>query len=112
MSCQTTIPLVGAAALAVGLLGMSPAFAAPADGTVIGEFPSAGGATQKVVWRARAGGWRGTGWREAPGWRTGWDEYERIYGYAPVYGYGRVFGYGPYGYGPYYGAYPCCVSYP
>jgi hypothetical protein len=91
---------------------MSPAFAAPADGTVIGEFPSAGGATQKVVWRARAGGWRGTGWREAPGWRTGWDEYERIYGYAPVYGYGRVFGYGPYGYGPYYGAYPCCVSYP
>jgi hypothetical protein len=111
MSRQTTISLVGAAALAVGLLGMSPGFAAPANGTVIREIPSPGGA-QKVVWRGRAGGWRGTGWREGRDRRAGWNEYEGIYGYAPVYGYGRVVGYGPHGYGPYYGAYPCCSSYP
>ena len=84
MSRQTTIWVAGATAIGVGLLGMSTAFAAPANGTVIGEAASAGEVTQKVIWRGgwrggvgwrgvgwRGAGWRGVGWRGA-GWRRGW----------------------------------------
>jgi len=101
VSRQTTFLLVRAAAVGAGVLGMSPAFAVPADGAVISEAASAS-VTQKVVWRDQALGWRGAGWR------AGWD------GYRPVYGYGRVYGYGPYGYTIYYLAYGCrsCRSHP
>jgi hypothetical protein len=74
MSRQTTIALVGAVAIGVGLLSMSSAFAAPANGAVIGEAASNGGVTQKVLWRGgwRGGlGWRGVGWRGGLGWRGG-----------------------------------------
>jgi hypothetical protein len=99
MSRQTTILLVGAAAISV--FGMSSAFGVPADGAVIGQAASAS-VTQKVVWRGHAWGWRGAGWR------AGWD------GYRPVYGYGRVYSYGPYGYTIYYLTYGCrsCRLYP
>src|SRR5215470_9869184 len=74
---QTAISLIGAT-IGVGLLGMSAATAAPANGAVIGKAASTEELTQKVVWR---GGWRGAGWRGAgwgwgggwrPGWRVGW----------------------------------------
>src|SRR5215472_5356991 len=70
MSRQTTIWLAGAA-VGVGLLGMSSAFAAPINGAVIGETASNVGVTEKVIWRGGVG-WRGAGWRGA-GWRgVGW----------------------------------------
>jgi hypothetical protein len=75
MSRQIAISLVGATAIGIGLVGMSSAFAAPANGTVIGEAALNGGVTQKVIWRGgwRGGaGWRGVGWRGV-GWRgVGW----------------------------------------
>jgi hypothetical protein len=100
MSRQTIISLVGAAALGARLLGMSAAFATPADGAVIAEAASAS-VTQKAVWRGRA--WGSQGASSCRGWdcRAEWNAY------GPVYGYGRVYRYGPYGYGIYYGAYHC-----
>jgi hypothetical protein len=107
MSRQTTISLVGAAALGARLLGISSAFAIPADGAVIGEAASAT-VTQKAVWRGHAWGWHGVS--SCRGWdcRAEWNAYR------PVYGYGRVYRYAPYGYGIYYGAYDCpsCTSHP
>jgi hypothetical protein len=107
MSRQTTFLLVRAAAFGAGVLGMSSAFAGPAEGVVIGEAVSVS-ATQKVVWHDHAWGWGGVGWRRGSGWRAGWDAYR------PVYGYGRVYGYGLYGYTIYYLAYGCqsCRSHP
>ena len=63
MSRQTTISLVGAAAIAVALLGASSASAAPANGAIIGQAATTSEVTQKVLWR---GGWRGGGWRHLP----------------------------------------------
>src|SRR5215470_9158249 len=73
MSHRTTILLIGAA-VGAGLLGMSTAAAAPANGAVIGKAASTEALTQEVVWRCwgwrRGWGWHG-GWRR-PGWRVGW----------------------------------------
>jgi hypothetical protein len=107
MSRRTAILLVGAAGIGVGLLSTS-AFAAPASGTVIGEAASAGAVTQKVIWRGRAVGWRGVGWRAGyrPGWRGrwGWRPGLAAAGLATAAtatafnsGYGNY----PYGYYPY-----------
>jgi hypothetical protein len=107
MSRQTTIALVGAAVIGVGLLSMSSAFAAPINGTVIGEVASNGGVTQKVIWRGgwRGGvGWRGVGWRYSRGWRPGLAAAgAAATGIAATaaynnygYGYGPNFGPGPY----------------
>jgi hypothetical protein len=89
---QTTILLVGAAGIGVGLLGMSSAFAAPASGAVIGDAASAGAVTQKVFWRGRAVGWHGVGWRgvgwRGVGWRTGWGPGWRGVGWRAGWGPG------------------------
>jgi hypothetical protein len=69
MARQTVISLVGVA-IGAGLLGVSSASAAPANGVVIGKAASAGELTEKVIWR-------GYGWR--PGWRAGW----RGWGWRP-----------------------------
>lgn len=102
MSRQTTILLVGAATIGAGV-GMSSAFAVPADGAVIDEAASTS-VTQKV----RSWGWRGVDAPRGWGLRGGWD------GYRPVYGYGRFYAYGPYGYTIYYLTYGCgsCRPYP
>jgi hypothetical protein len=124
MSRQTTISLVGAAAIGVALLGTSSAFAAPANGAAIGAAATSGGdLTEKVVWRGRGVGWRGVGWRGAgfrgagwrggwgwragwrPGWRAGWGWRPGLAaaglataGVASAAAYN--YGYGDYGYGP------------
>jgi hypothetical protein len=98
MSRHTAIAFVGAA-LSLGLLGMSPVSAAPADGAIIGA--TAGALTQDVAWRNSAWRWR-PGWRgyenfryaddNALCWRPGplpawygWCNYghSRLYGWRP-----------------------------
>jgi hypothetical protein len=90
MSRQIAISLVGATAIGIGLLGMSSAFAAPANGTVIGDAASDGAVAQKVFWHRgwRGVGWRGVGWRgvgwRGVGWRTGWHPgWRRGWGWRP-----------------------------
>jgi hypothetical protein len=79
MSRPTTISLVGAVAIGVGLLGTSSAFAAPANGAVIAA--STGEVAQTVVWYGHVEGWRGAGLR-AVAWRGayGYPNYRYAYG--------------------------------
>jgi hypothetical protein len=121
MSRQTTTALVGAAAIGVGLLSMSSALAAPANGAVIGDAASAAGVSERVLWRGGVGwrgvGWRGVGWRGVgwrPGWRYGWGWRPGLAaagaaatGIAATAAYNSYgYGYGNYGYGPNYGPGP------
>src|SRR5215467_8913705 len=72
MARQTIISLVGVA-IGAGLLGVTSAGAAPADGGVINKAASAGVVTEQVVWRGYGWRGRGVGWR--PGLRAGWHGY-------------------------------------
>jgi hypothetical protein len=113
MSRQTAILLAGAV-VGVGLLGMSSATAAPANGAAIGAAASAEELTQKVVWRGHVGG-RGyvgrahvvghrygrRGYGVRPGWRVGAGlaaaGVATAAGYGAYnYGYGNNYGYGDY----------------
>jgi hypothetical protein len=128
MSRQTTISLVGVAAIGVGLLSLSASTsAAPVNGASIGKAASAEELTQKVIWRGRAVAWRGVGWRpgwrrglgwRGVGWRAGWGWRPGLAaagvaatGLAAAAAYNN-YGYGNYGYrayGP--GAYTAAPSY-
>lgn len=120
MSRQLTIFVGAAAAIGAGFLGISSASAALANGPALGAAGiSAGQLSEKVVWRGRAVGWRGVGWRPGwrggVGWRAGW-------GWRPgltaaglaaagvATGAAYNYGYGDYQYGPYYGPAPYIVT--
>jgi hypothetical protein len=85
MSRPTAISLVGAVAIGAGLLGTSPAFAAPADGAVIAASQviaaSTGELTQTVAWYGHVGGWRGAGLRGVA-WRGAYGYPSYPYAYA------------------------------
>ena len=113
---RQTISLIGAATIGVALVGTSSAFAAPANGAVIGEAASTGEVTQKVIWRGgwrgvgwRGVGWRGAGWRYGRGWRPGLAAAGLAAAGAAATGIAATAAYNSYGYGyggPNYGLGP------
>jgi hypothetical protein len=56
-------------AVGIGMLGISGASAAPANGVAIGKAASTIDLTQDVRWWGP--GWRGRGWRYGGGWGYG-----------------------------------------